>query len=113
MNNKSATPYTKIEIIEEVQPRTQQNSRVAVIPKTVLVNGSEVMVVEDGVTIYPAANNDSIMTVSIELFADDVHIRRVPDGYTARARHQYALERDAHRIAEIGIAGKLRRLFRR
>lgn len=111
----SARPYGKIEIIEEVHPKQANNpGQVLIKPRAVLINGQEILVTQDGISIDTAANDyEQVTRVTIEFMPDDVHIRRVPAGYINRANHLYTLEKDSHRTADIGIAGKIKRLFRR
>ena len=115
MTNRSAKPYGKIEIIEEMHPKQGDSTKhVLVKPRAVLINGQEILVTEGGISIDTAANDyEQVTRVTIEFMPDDVHIRRVPAGYIDRANHLYTLEKDAHRIADIGLVGKLKRLFQR
>ena len=114
MTNRSAKPYGKIEIIEEMHPKQGDSTKhVLVKPRAVLINGQEIYVAKDGIHIDTGYGNQDVTRVTIEFMPDDVHIRRVPAGYIDRANHLYALEKDAHRIADTGIAGKIKRLFQR
>ena len=114
MTNRSAKPYGKIEIIEEMHPKQGDSTKhVLVKPRAVLINGQEIYVAEDGIHIDAGYGKQEVTRVTIEFMPDDVHIRRVPAGYIDRANHLYVQEKDAHRIADIGIAGKIRRLFKR
>ena len=110
----SGRPYGKIEIIEELHPKQSDNPGLALVkPRAVLINGQEIFVAKDGISIDTELNTGSVTTVTITFMPDDVHIRRVPAGYINRANQLYALEKDAHRIADVGIIGKLKRLFQR
>ena len=115
MTNRSAKPYGKIEIIEEMHPKHSGDPRAVLVkPRAVLINGQEIFVSKDGINIDSAINDPNNVTrVTIEFMPDDIHIRRVPAGYINRAKHLYALEKDKHRIADIGLIGKLRRLIKR
>ena len=114
MTNRSAKPYGKIEIIEEMHPKHSGDPRAFLVkPRAVLINGQEIYVAEDGIHIDTGYGKNDVTCVTIEFMPDDVHIRRVPAGYINRAKHLYALEKDKHRIADIGIIGKLRRLIKR
>lgn len=114
MTNRSAKPYGKIEIIEEMHPKQGDPTKhVLVKPRAVLINGQEIYVSEDGVQIDTNLNNGEVTRVTIEFMPDDVHIRRVPAGYIDRANHLYAQEKDKHRTADIGLVGKIKRLFRK
>ena len=114
MTNRSAKPYGKIEIIEEMHPKQGDSTKhVLVKPRAVLINGQEIYVAEDGIHIDTGYGKQEATRVTIEFMPDDVHIRRVPAGYINRANQLYALEKDAHRIADVGIIGKLKRLFQR
>ena len=114
MTTRSPRPYGKIEIIEEMHPKQGDATKhVLVKPRAVLINGQEIYVAEDGIHIDTGYGKQEVTRVTIEFMPDDVHIRRVPAGYIDRANHLYAQEKDAHRIADIGIAGKIKRLFQR
>ena len=114
MTNRSAKPYGKIEIIEEMHPKQGDSTKhVLVKPRAVLINGQEIYVAEDGIHIDTGYGKQEVSRVTIEFMPDDIHIRRVPAGYINRAKHLYALEKDKHRVADIGIIGKLRRLIKR
>lgn len=110
----SSRPYGKIEIIEEMHPKQiGLTNAVLVKPRAVLINGHEIYVAEGGIHIDTNLNSGEVTRVTIEFMPDDVHIRRVPAGYIDRANHLYTLEKDAHRITDVGIVGKLKSLFRR
>ena len=114
MTNRSAKPYGKIEIIEEMHPKQGDSTKhVLVKPRAVLINGQEIYVAKDGINIDTGYGKNDVTRVTIEFMPDDIHIRRVPAGYINRAKHLYALEKDKHRVADIGIIGKLRRLIKR
>ena len=114
MTTRSPRPYGKIEIIEEMHPKQGDSTKhVLVKPRAVLINGQEIYVAEDGIHIDTGYGKQEVTRVTIEFMPDDVHIRRVPAGYIDRANHLYAQEKDANRIADTGIAGKLKRLFQR
>lgn len=112
---RSSKPYGKIEIIEEMHPKQSDDPRAVLVkPRAVLINGHEILVAEGGITIDSGVGAPGDVTrVTIEFLPDDVHIRRVPAGYIDRANHLYELEKDQHRIADVGLLAKIRQAFKR
>src|SRR5690625_7944022 len=114
MTNRSAEPYGKIEIIEEMHPKQGDSTKhVLVKPRAVLINGQEIYVAEDGIHIYTGYGKNDVTRVTIEFMPDDLHIRRVPACYIDRAKHLYAKQKDANRTADTGISSNIKKIFLR
>ena len=83
MTNRSAKPYGKIEIIEEMHPKQGDATKhVLVKPRAVLINGQEIYVAEDGIHIDTGYGNSTLAA------SPQSQSRSCPTTYTSAAYQQ-------------------------